>query len=191
MAVAAEPRARHDLGLAEGVVTWVTSGTRLAQEVSSEWLQAVLGTLARHPDCRWLIVGRGHDQVAGLPAAHPQILRREFDDQLPSLFKACDIYLNPPRLGGGHSVVTAMAQGLPVLSLRDSDGGDKLGPAACNDLADYFQALERLAGDSAARAQLGRQARERYLETLDLGAGAAGLVQALQALVSGSPLARA
>ncbi len=175
---AKQARSRQDLGLPANAVVWVTTGSRLAREISPAWRDSVLAALANHPDCHWLVVGQA--QVAGLPSNHPRVHVRGFDADLPSLLKTCDIYLNPPRLGGGHTVACAMAQGLPVLSLPGSDGGDKVGPWAQPDLSQYFLALNQLSSQAAARQKLGEHLRQRYFGTFDLAAGAPTLLAALK-----------
>ena len=180
---AKQARNRQALGLPANAVVWVTTGSRLAREISPAWRDSVLAALARHPECHWLVVGQA--QVADLPSNHPRVHVQGFDVELPSLLKACDIYLNPPRLGGGHTVACAMAQGLPVLSLPGSDGGDKVGPWAQADLRQYFLALEQLSSQAAARQQLGQHLRQRYFDTFDLAAGAPTLLAALKTATQG------
>jgi len=182
---APQARSRALLGLPESAMLWVTTGTRLHHEISPAWRDAVLAALERKPDCHWLLVGVAQEQLGGWPAQHPRVHLRGFDDDLPSLLKDCSLYLNPPRLGGGHSVVCAMAHGLPVLALRGSDGGDKLGAWAQSDEQGYFVALDQLGADTAAQRQLGEHLRQRYLETLELSAGASTLLAALQDAAAG------
>ena len=174
------PRERQLIGLPDAAVVWVTSGSRLTREISREWRDAVLAELNQQPSCHWLLVGLSKDQSESLGINHPRVHLRGFDTQLPELFSACDLYLNPPRMGGGHSVVCAMAQGLAILALAGSDGGDKLGPWAQSDMPGYFKALNRLAQQTSARQEMGELLRQRYLDVLDLVGGLHTLVGALR-----------
>lgn len=180
LAPATETRRRQELGLPENAVVWVTTGGRLTREIGPGWRDAVLAALDRHPECHWLIVGVEKDQVGSLSQGHPRVHVRGFDTELPSLLKACNLYLNPPRMGGGHTVARAMAQGLAVLALPGGDGGDKLGPWVQPDLTGYFLALDQLGSDTPAQRQLGERLRQRYLDTFDMAAGVTGLVAALE-----------
>ncbi len=173
-------RDRHALGLPGQAQVWVTTGTRLALEIGPGWRDQVLAALERHPHCHWLVVGMDRPWIESRPIEHPRVHLRGFDADLASLLKTCDLYLNPPRMGGGHSVLCAMAQGLPVLALAGGDGGDKLGPWRHFDEAHYFGALDQLAGAPAALRTLGNRLRQHYLDTFDLEGGAPALLDLLQ-----------
>jgi hypothetical protein len=180
LAAAPAPRDRESLGVPANATVWVTSGTRLTREITPEWREKVLAALERHPQCHWLLVGMTEQEIASRPIAHPRVHYRGIDSDLPSLFQACNLYLNPPRMGGGHSVACAMAQGLPVLSLAGGDGGDKLGDFAQPDAARYFEALDALSRDAAARRAMGESLRRRYVATFDLKGGVPTLLAALE-----------
>ena len=70
------------------------------------------------------------------------------------------------------AVHRATAEGLPVLAMRDGDGGDKVGDRAQADLAGYADALQRLTADAPARAVWGAAMRQRFRDVFQLeGAG--------------------
>lgn len=92
--------------------------------------------------------------------------------------RCTDIYVNPDRLGGGFSIAEAMAEGLPVVALSDSDGGDKLGPAAALNLEDFFVKLHILVADVVARRQMGHAMKARFSQTLDLNQSGPSLILA-------------
>jgi glycosyltransferase involved in cell wall biosynthesis len=187
LAAAPAPRDRKSLELPANATVWVTSGTRLVREITPEWRAKVMAALERHPQCHWLLVGMTEQEIASRPIQHPRVHYRGIDSDLPSLFKACNLYLNPPRMGGGHSVACAMAQGLPVLSLAGGDGGDKLGAFAQPDQARYFAALDALSNDAAALRSMGESLQRRYLDTFDLKGGAPTLLAALEEAASRQP----
>lgn len=45
-----------------------------------------------------------------------------------SLFPVCDVFLNPPRIGGGMAAQEAMIAGVPVITLAGGDVGYATGP---------------------------------------------------------------
>ncbi len=177
-APAAMPRSAIDVPAQ--ATLWLTSGSRLATEMSAAWCAEMLKALLRHPLAHWLIVSAGRRAPEGLPLDHPRIHLRGFEKDLGGLMLSSDVYLNPPRLGGGHSVAMAMAHGLPVLALRGGDGGDKLGPLAQPDVACYFSELDRLTLDAAHRGALAAQQRQRFSSVFDLKQAGAALEQALR-----------
>lgn len=94
----------------------------------------------------------------------------------------CDIYLNPPRIGGGGALAMAMEQGLAVLTFGNSDGGDKVGAHAISSDEDYFARLEAWVVDPVGRRQAGEALKARFHARLDFSGAepAAGLMQACQ-----------
>lgn len=169
---------RQALQLPNDACVWVTVGTRLHTELTHSWVSRVREALNQHPQARWLLVGQGADQLQGLGLDHPQIVIRPFERQIGQLFKACNLYLNPPRRGGGHSVACAMFHGLPVLSTQEGDGGDKVGCWGVVDEAAYFEQLSRLCREPQALRTLGKSMRERFQEVLDMSGAGGVLLQA-------------
>jgi hypothetical protein len=180
LVVASHGRDRRPLGLPSDAVVWITSGTRLDAEVGGEWLTMVLTALDAHPGCHWLLVGNGQNAIKGLDRQHPRIHLLAYEPELSALLKACDIYLNPPRVGGGVSVAHAMAQGLAVLSLHGSDGGDKVGEWAHADLDAYGSSLSQLSRNAEARRTLGKALEKRWFERFNLEAAGPTLVNACE-----------
>jgi hypothetical protein len=115
-----------------------------------------------------------------VPLDHPRVRTLGFREDFGAVLLACDLYLNPPRMGGGQSVAAAMAHALPALSLASSDGGDKAGPWAAPDEASYFATLGRWTRDAAERRKAGEGQRTRYRKEFDLAPCGPVLVEALE-----------
>jgi hypothetical protein len=95
----------------------------------------MLHLMSRYPDVVWLLVGGEGKLPDALQSSPPGRVRAlATRDDLPGILRCADIYVNPPRMGGGFSVAEAMAEGLPVTSLSGSDGGDKVGELALPDI---------------------------------------------------------
>ena len=170
---------RQDLGLRDGAVLWVTAGFRLGHEIRGEWASRMLQLMTRHPDVVWLLVG-GDGQVpqALRPAPPGRVRALATRDDWVGLLRLCDVYVNPPRMGGGFSVAEAMAEGLPVMAFAGSDGGDKVGEEALSDMDTYVQRLAELTETPSLRAEMGERLRRRFGERLDLDASGPALVAA-------------
>lgn len=171
---------RQALQLPQEVCVWVTVGTRLHSELSPSWVCQVREMLNRHPHARWLLVGQGPEQLQGLGLDHPQIVIRPFERHIGRLFKACDLYLNPPRRGGGHSVACAMFHALPVLSMQEGDGGDKVGGWGLIDDLAYFARLDQLCRDPQERSAFGQAMRERFGAIFDMSRAGDVLLQKIR-----------
>lgn len=171
---------RTDFGLSNHAVLWISVGTRLHDEISANWASDMLNLLERYPNVHWLLVG-----VNTLPA----VLNGENSQRIHALgyrtdvidvLDMADIYINPPRIGGGFSVAEAMGQGLPVVTFTNSDGGHKVGPQAVSTQQQYIHLLSQLTAHKAERQAFGEVLRERFNRDLDLAQAGDSLKAALE-----------
>lgn len=170
------PLARAELGLQDDSLVLVSVGARLATEIDGAWARRMLDVLERHPRAVWLLAGGAGAVPAALQAAAPGRIRTlAHRDDLRAVLRCCDIYVNPPRVGGGLSAAEAMAEGLPVLALAGADAGSKLGALAQPDDEAYFAALDALLADAALRHATGAALRRHFADTLDLAQSAPSL----------------
>jgi hypothetical protein len=176
--VAAEPADKARLGIAPDAVVLVTAGARLNWEIDGPWASRMADLLGRHPSARWVLIGQASIPEP-LSAVRDSVMCLGPQSSLGPWLKGADIYVNPPRLGGGLSVTEAMACGLCTVSLANCDGGDKLGDWASATEEAYFDALEALMDSRPMRLQRGQDMRERYLRCLDASRAAKALESAI------------
>jgi hypothetical protein len=168
------------LGLAQEAVVLVSTGYRLTNEIAGEWAAHMRELLEEHPTLSWLLIGVAQCPVAlqSVPAGRIKLLPHT--DNIAGVLPCCDIYVNPPRMGGGFSVIEAMAAALPVLSLDDTDGGAKLPGQAVDTLPQYFIKLQALIIDAKMREQAGQEMRQIFETSLDLSKAASALQDACE-----------
>lgn len=172
-------RSKADFGCAADRVLLVSVGNRLFTEVSGRWSERMHAWLAAHPAAHWLLVGRS--SLQGFNDVSAQLWTLPYQQDLTSVLAACDVFVNPPRVGGGVSVAIAMACGLPVTTFSGSDGGVKVGrERAVDDEESYFGYLDRLYADAAFRASEGKHMRARFDRELNLRNAAPLLRDAMQ-----------
>lgn len=171
---------RADIAVPTHAVLLVSTGHRLAAEMPSSWVDGLLAFLDSHPRVHWLLVGPSPAQCEALACRHVRVRCLAHQDDLAGWLGLCDIYLNPPRMGGGASVALAMAKGLAVLSLAGGDGGDKIGALAVADEEAYERQLSDWVTHPGRRRQAGRRLKQAFRDELDLThpAAAARLVTA-------------
>jgi len=166
---AGAPLARKDIGLPAHARVLVTAGHRLPHEINGDWAARMMELLRQHPDVVWLLAGGSGTLPPALEDAPQQQLRiLPNHPDLRSVYRCCDIYVNPPRMGGGFSVAEAMAESLPVVTYGDSDGGHKVGAAAVAGDDDYFALLLSLMRDVGVRQRTGAAMRAHFTNTLDV-----------------------
>ncbi|TRZ93040.1 MAG: glycosyltransferase, partial [Rhodocyclaceae bacterium] len=168
-----------EFGLNEKAVIWVTAGFRLEHEIKGEWASRMLHLMSRHPDVVWLLIGGEGTLPPALLAAPPgRVGALATRNDLPGILRICDIYVNPPRMGGGFSVAEAMAEGLPVTSFAGSDGGDKVGELALPHMNAYMERLAALTKYRGLRRDMGQALRQRFAERFDVETSGPALVAA-------------
>ncbi len=176
---------RAALELRPSSVVWVTAGFRLEHEIRGDWAKRMLHLLADQPDAVWLLVGGDGKLPPALqhaPAGRVRALATRKD--VPDVLRCSDVYVNPPRMGGGFSVVEAMAEGLPVVAFAGSDGGDKVGESALADVDAYLATLAALTAKPGLRRERGNAMRQRFHQYFDLDASGPALLAACRQAAS-------
>lgn len=176
---------RDELKLPADACVLLTLGELLPVEISRPWGAAMLEFLDRHPDVHWLLVG-GDGILPPALASRPtdRIRTLAHHSEVRAIGRCCDIFVNPPRMGGGFSVATAMAEGLPVVAYTDSDGGDKLGPLASTSDSSYFETLEALVAREDLRQSRGAELKRHFFTHLDIEQGRSSLLAACEKAIA-------
>jgi hypothetical protein len=146
----------------------VTTGNRLESEISPAWGGEMVRFLDDHPQAHWLLVGPPQPQHERFLRLHPRIRVLPSQADLAAWIALGDVYVNPPRLGGGASIAIAMDLAVPVVSMAGSDGGDKIGSLAVDSREAFRRRLSDWASDGALRKQAGEHLEARFHEQLDL-----------------------
>ncbi len=186
------PVARSQLQIADTATVLITSGYRLAHEMPLTWLRKVQALVVANEKMHFLLVGLTPEQHPEGLLTHPRIHRIEPQTRLEAWLLLSDIYLNPPRTGGGGSVAMAMEQGLPVLTMSGGDGSDKVRSLAVTSMDAYFDLLEVWVSDAPQRQQAGQQLKHEFHARLDISSAQAsdGLQQACRAAIASFNLRR-
>lgn len=171
---------REALGLPADAVVLMTVGYRLDTEIASPWREHMLAFIDAQPSVHWVLIGVAEGQALAGLSTHSRIRVLPPKNLLPAWLAMADIYVNPPRIGGGGSVAMAMEQGLPVASFVGGDGGDKLGELAVDSRDAYFSQLDAWVRYPEVRKQVGEALKASFHARLDMSGeqATAGLMQA-------------
>ena len=121
--MAPEPQSQYErsmLSLESDDFVLVTVGSRLNEEIKEDFADFVCERLLTKPNIKWLIVGSSNQYLCCKYRNYvdcKKIIYISYEDDLPALYKICDLYLNPQRMGGGASITWAMHYGLPIAVL--------------------------------------------------------------------------
>jgi glycosyltransferase involved in cell wall biosynthesis len=154
----------------EGSILIAVVGTRLDVEASAAWMKALGDALDRNPDLVVIFAG-AFTRYAERVATHASLSARTYAvgliDDVPALLDCCDLYLNPPRTGGGSSAAYALAAGSPVLTDPTGDVARVAGDTALPGLHELDATVQRWRDDLAWRAEMIQRARRRWAEISD------------------------
>ncbi len=164
---------RSEIGVRDDSVLLVTCGGRLEPETLAGWIDDVIGFLDEQPQVEWLLVGLAESQCGRFEQKHARIRVLPQRADLAGWIRLSDLYLNPPRVGGGASVAMAMELGVPVVSMAGGDGGDKIGALAVQSAGAYRQRLSEWVADTAKRTQAGEHLKAKFRDELDISSPAA------------------
>jgi glycosyltransferase involved in cell wall biosynthesis len=152
-----------------GQISLITVGARLNSEIHGDWASNMLQICEQYNNVVWILVGGN----GLLPNALQEIGAAKIitiphvNDVLP-FYEYADIYVNPPRLGGGFSVAEAMAEKLAVVSYHYSDGGNKIREHAAKDDQAYFNQLTNFISSRQAREENGEKMHDMFERTINL-----------------------
>ena len=140
--------------------------------------------LAINPRLVWVLVGGKAEMPEALKGVDQrQLILIPYTSSVVAILRRCDIYVNPPAMGGGFSVAEAMAEGLPVVTHAGTDGGDKAGADAVSTDDEYFERLRVLMENGELRQDTGNRMRARFEQTLDLAKSGPSLMAAYDAAI--------
>lgn len=114
------------LGIPEKSFVIITVGNRIYTEIKQELVDYVVNMMKRNTDMYWLLVGdmRVSKYFSGKEEVCDRIQIISYEEDLVALYKLCDVFLNPDRLGGGISMRLAMQNEVVVAALKkDIQGG--------------------------------------------------------------------
>lgn len=135
---------REGLGLPEDKFLIGIIGIRLDSEVREDFLRLLLGCL----DAGIHLVFAGKfDRYAQLCETIEGLKEHStfvgFQKDILALWDLLDLYINPPRVGGGFSVAEAFCKGKPGISMNWGDVAASAGPEFCVESLDEYPALIR------------------------------------------------
>ena len=170
---------RASLGLADDALVLISVGSQLDQHIAGAWAARMAALVQERASLTWLLVGGGGAMpaaLAQLPADRLRVLA--YVPEGWEITACCDVYVNPPVMGGGFAVAEAMSLGVPVVSFAGSDGGDKVAARAVDGIDAYFARLTALLDDGALRRREGDAMRAHFDAALDLAHSGPGLLEA-------------
>ena len=154
---------REMFNVPEGVFTIGVAGNRLEAELSTEFLKMIDAVLSE--DTRLLIIGE-YPSYKSACDTYSNIGRYSFwmgyQRDILSAVSLCNLYVNPPRQGGGTVCVMALSAGVPVVTLGNCDAATAAGAYfAVEDLTEMKSEILKYRQDSLKLREATKKALER------------------------------
>lgn len=167
--IPSQPYSRSIYGFGKDDFLIVTSGDRLKNELTIEFVDCVCSFLKEHNQAKWLLVGQeicDYIKVAYQSFLEEgRIIQWGYEPDLYALYGMCDIFWNPKRSGAGGCIGQAMRCGLPIVTTTfPSDCLPVLGVENAVDggYQECKEYVERLFWNEGLRKQKGQLMRQRF-----------------------------
>lgn len=104
----------------------ISVGVRLGVDINEGIAAVLLEFIRNKKNVKWLIVGETDIPSLDNKCSErdrEKIVKIKYLGNLPEVYRMCDLYINPPRLGGGFSMAEAIANDLCVITPAISAAG--------------------------------------------------------------------
>ncbi|MCW2247880.1 tetratricopeptide (TPR) repeat protein [Azospirillum fermentarium] len=145
-------------------------GNRLDVEADAAFVGLVDDVLDRCPGAVAVFAGGVEHLQGRLDAARnrDRLVSIGHVNDIRAFYRQCDVFLNPPRQGGGGSAAIALGESVPVVTFPWGDVASVAGPRFHTpDRAAYVDRAAALCADAGLRAEQGAAARTRFDTVVD------------------------
>ena len=175
---------RADYNIPNDAFCLAVVGNRLSDDCSEAFLCAMRQILEREPDCYLIFIGDEGDSFEEYikeRVGFPEQLRfLGFQKELCEALRMIDLFVNPPRLGGGTGGIIAMNEGKPVIALKAGDVASFVGEGfVCESLDGYQELILRYKYDSEFYRSQSEAAEKRAQEKVTTDADIANMIRNL------------
>ncbi len=114
---------KTDFGIEESEFVIAIVGNRLSVEITEEFIQLLESILRIDPRVSIMLIGIFPNPYEKFKNSifQNRIHSVGYQEKLAAALGAADLFLNPPRIGGGTSALYALYVGVPVITLPDCD----------------------------------------------------------------------
>ncbi len=158
---------RSDIGVSEDDFCIALIGNRLEAELTEDFKQCLERLINSYPSIRFIVVGKIENKDL-LPG---EFICIGYTKKLMAICRIIDVFLNPPRQGGGISAVYALSVGKPVISLKYGDVYKNCGEEfGVDDFDEMYNLIVRYMEDENFYKKMSRLAikkAESYINSYD------------------------
>lgn len=155
---------RKAVGIPEDCFALCVVGNRLDGEMSEEFIYMLLRLVESSERFHVVLIGQCKDDILKEMSPDRYSLLG-FRKDLIDVISLTDLFVNPPRQGGGGGSVRAFATNVPVVTYPDCDVSNVTGPDfCCHNLQEMEMLIHRYADDKEFYEKQQEKTGERYEE---------------------------
>ncbi len=159
---------RKEYGLPEGKFLICLVGNRLDEEINVEFIQWMESVADMSEDILFVTIGTGKT-IWKNSGYEDRVIHMGYQKELTDVLSCMNVYVNPPRRGGGGSSVAAMAAGIPAFTLGGCDVAYSVNENfVVGDLEEMKRKVLRCQEDVAFYRQKCKDAKETFDKVKEL-----------------------
>lgn len=164
-----EKKTKEELGIDSDKFVIAIVGGRLDYEISEAFLDMLENLVSMDEDIMYVLMGKYEtklEEKRKTLSKHIKCLG--WVEDILGYYEACDLYVNPIRVGGGTSSVEAMSKGIPVVTVDYGDVATNVGEDfVTGDYHIMSQLILKYKNDAEFYQMQSDKAKERATELLD------------------------
>lgn len=165
--VIAEKEKKENYGIAEDKFVILLVGNRLEQEVTEDFLKTIYVMLEENPKAVIAVIGNcGALEKRTAEAYRKRFYFLGYTEELQKTMTIGDLFLNPPRQGGGTGAMYAILQEIPVVTLDNCDVQVNVGKTFACDSTDSMISLVHQYCEDKAFMEKRKEACHRKAEEI-------------------------
>ncbi len=173
---------REEIGIPKNAFCIVAIGNRLETELTEDFLE-MMESILTQTNTFFLTIGEFDRQTKF--AQYPHVLDKsiylEYTHKLLAVCNLVDLYINPPREGGGTSAIYAMSAGKPIVTLDYGDVYKNCGAEfAVKSITEMASQINRYVEDAAYYARMSELASRRAKEYENVEKNIAEMIATLE-----------
>ncbi len=155
---------KADFGLPEDAFVLCIAGNRLDDEMTPAFISMLEDAMSENDRLCTVIIGECHKVVLS-ESFDTRVKFLGFRKDLMDVIKMTDLFVNPPRKGGGGGAIRSIAMGVPVLTLPHCDVANSVDEDFfVQDLPQMKQRIQKYLSDHGYYLQQQKKVLELYAQ---------------------------
>lgn len=166
--VVVEKEKKENYGIQEDKFVILLVGNRLEQEVTEDFLKVIYTILEKNPNAVMAVIGNCEALKKRVAEAYRRrVYFLGYTEELQKTMTIGDLFLNPPRQGGGTGAMYAILQEIPVVTLDNCDVQVNVGKIfTCDSIEAMIRLVHQYCEDKEFMEKMKEECRRKTEEIL-------------------------